>query len=95
MTRDGVALFHRDRGGGKAAPVVLSGGGASPAPPLGSPHDGLPHGPPARDRSADPGRPCDFGTLADDQADMLEALDLRGADCAADWPYGRQPGRHH
>lgn len=86
-TRDGVALFHRDWGGRDAAPVVFlaswslasdswayqmmacRAAGLRPVA-----YDRRGHG-----RSADPGRGYDFDTLADDLADVLEALDVRGA----------------
>lgn len=87
VTRDGVALFHRDWGGRDAAPVVFLASwslasdswayqmmacrdaGLRPVA-----YDRRGHG-----RSADPGRGYDFDTLADDLADVLEALDVRGA----------------
>lgn len=87
VTRDGVALFHRDWGGRDAAPVVFlaswslasdswayqmmacRAAGLRPVA-----YDRRGHG-----RSADPGGGYDFDTLADDLADVLEALDLRGA----------------
>lgn len=88
VTRDGVALFHRDWGGGRdAAPVVFlaswslasdswayqmmacRAAGLRPVA-----YDRRGHG-----RSADPVRGYDFDTLADDLADVLEALDVRGA----------------
>jgi non-heme chloroperoxidase len=87
VTRDGVALFHRDWGGRDAAPVVFlaswslasdswayqmmacRAAGLRPVA-----YDRRGHG-----RSADPGRGYDFDTLADDLADVLDALDIRGA----------------
>jgi non-heme chloroperoxidase len=86
VTRDDVALFHRDWGGGGAPVVFLaswslaSDSWAYQMMALRAAglrcvaYDRRGHG-----RSADPGRGHDFDTLADDLADVLEALDLRGA----------------
>ena len=85
VTRDGVALFHRDWGGGAPVVFLASWSLASDswayqmmamraAGLRAVAYDRRGHG-----RSADPGRGYDFDTLADDLADVLEALDLRGA----------------
>jgi non-heme chloroperoxidase len=82
-TRDGTQLFHRDWGSG--APLVFLSGWALPSDiwayqmaPLAEKnlrciaYDRRGHG-----RSSDPGRGYDYDTLADDLADVLDALDLR------------------
>jgi non-heme chloroperoxidase len=87
VSRDGVALFHRDWGEPGAAPVVFLASWSLASDSWASQmmamraaglravaYDRRGHG-----RSADPGRGHDFDTLADDLADVLEALDLRGA----------------
>jgi non-heme chloroperoxidase len=82
QTRDGTQLFRRDWGAG--APLVFLSGWALPSDfwsyqmaPLSErnlrciSYDRRGHG-----RSDDPGRGYDYDTLADDLADVLEALDL-------------------
>jgi pimeloyl-ACP methyl ester carboxylesterase len=84
-TRDGVDLFVRDWGVGR--PIVFLAGWslssdawAYQMTPLSRrgfrciAYDRRAHG-----RSGDPGRGFDFDTLADDLADVLEALDVRAA----------------
>lgn len=84
VTRDGVGLFHRDWGAGP--PVVLLASWSLPSDSWAYQmtalveaglrcvaYDRRGHG-----RSADPGRGHDFDTLADDLADVLDALDLEG-----------------
>lgn len=85
VTRDGVALFHRDRGA--CAPVVFmaswSLASASWAYQMMAMRAAglraVAYDRRGRGRSADAGRGYDFDTLADDLADVLDALDLRGA----------------
>ncbi|MGO4332974.1 alpha/beta fold hydrolase [Cupriavidus sp. 2TAF22] len=86
QTRDGVSLFVRDWHDGSAAGVVLfvaswalysdSWGAQMVALRAAGlrciAYDRRGHG-----RSGDPGRGYDFDTLADDLADVIEALDLR------------------
>lgn len=82
-TRDGTQLFYRDWGQG--SPVVFLSGWSLPSDswnyqlaPLSETglrciaYDRRGHG-----RSSDPGRGFDYDSLADDFADVLEALDLR------------------
>lgn len=84
VTRDGVALFCRDWGSGP--PVLFLASWCLPSDSWARQmlalaeagcrciaYDRRGHG-----RSADPGGGYDFDTLADDLADVLEALDLTG-----------------
>jgi non-heme chloroperoxidase len=88
-TRDGTLLFLRDWGTG--APVVFLSGWTLPSDswayqmaPLAEnglrciAYDRRGHG-----RSSDPGAGYDYDTLADDLADVLTALDLRGVTLVA------------
>lgn len=85
VTRDGVALFHRDWGEGP--PVVFVASWSLPSDSWAYQmlalseaglrtvaYDRRGHG-----RSDDPGRGFDLDTLADDLATVMDALDLRGA----------------
>lgn len=88
-TREGLGLFHRDIGQGP--PVVFLASWSLPsdswfrqmqAMAAGGlravAYDRRGHG-----RSGDPGRGWDYDTLADDLADVLAALDLRGVTLVA------------
>jgi non-heme chloroperoxidase len=82
-TDDGVSLFHRDWGAGRAVVFVHAWALSSefweyPMMPLVGQglrcvaYDRRSHG-----RSSDPGHGCDFDRLADDLATVIEKLDLR------------------
>ncbi|MBU8545250.1 MULTISPECIES: alpha/beta fold hydrolase [Roseomonadaceae] len=88
-TRDGVGLFHREAGQGAAVVFLASWSlpsdswfqqmhAMAAAGLRAVAYDRRGHG-----RSDDPGRGWDYDTLADDLADVLAALDLRGVTLVA------------
>ena len=99
QTRDGAELFYRDWGTGQ--PVVFLSGWTLPSEswsyvmtPLSESmrcvaFDRRGHG-----RSSDPGRGYDYDTLANDLADVLEALDLRDVTLVAHSMSGGEAARY-